>query len=291
MTILQAVLLGTLQGAAEFLPISSSGHLSIVQALWGLQVPLLFDIFLHLATLLAVVIFFRSTIYELLYSLYIWVFCKQVSQEKKLKQKANQTMILAIVATTFVTGAIGVVVAKKLPDFSPKAIGGCFLVTAVLLFFCVLVCHKKKTCVTLDKTSTALDKNCSPLDEKQINTVTIKQGFFIGLAQGLGTLPGISRSGATIAGALFCGCNKDIAGSYSFVASIPAILGAFLLEAKDIGQVKHAVGVLPLLVGCIVAFASGYFALHLFMKMIKKGNFLPFSAYLFVAGILTIFAL
>ena len=103
-------------------------------------------------------------------------------------------------------------------------------------------------------------------------SVSIKQSIIIGLMQGFGTLPGISRSGSTIAGALFSGVDRDTAGDYSFIVSIPAILGAFILELKDLGEVNSTIGVAPVLAGCLAAFAVGYFSLATLMKIIKKGK-------------------
>ncbi len=113
-----------------------------------------------------------------------------------------------------------------------------------------------------------------------------KQALVIGFAQGCGTLPGISRSGSTIAGSLFCGVNRAVAGEFSFIVSIPAILGAFILELKDIGEVTTSVGVEPIIAGCAAAFASGYLALTWLMKLIKKGKLEWFAAYLIPLGIL-----
>ena len=98
--------------------------------------------------------------------------------------------------------------------------------------------------------------------------------------QGIGTLPGISRSGSTIAGALFCGVDRSLAGEYSFIISIPAILGAFILELKDLGEVSSTVGAAPVIAGCAAAFATGYISLTFLMKMIKKGKLQYFALYL-----------
>jgi undecaprenyl-diphosphatase len=104
--------------------------------------------------------------------------------------------------------------------------------------------------------------------------------------QGIGTLPGISRSGSTIAGAQFCGVNRAAAGEYSFIVSIPAILGAFVLEAKDLGEVGSTIGIIPVVVGCLAAFIAGYFSLAVLMKIIKKGKLEWFACYLIPVAIL-----
>lgn len=249
MTVIQSFLLGLLQGIAEFLPISSSGHLRIAQELFGLEeVPLLFDVILHLSTLLAVCIFFRKKIIELL-----------CFKDKKY--------IVDVIATTFVTGVLGIVT-KKLLDEDKISIK--FTCLGLILTAIILV------------TSRIIEKKRKPLENK---TPTLVQSLIVGLAQGIGTLPGISRSGSTIAGGLFCGINRNVAGEYSFIVSIPAILGAFLLEAKDLGEVTETIGMLPLVTGFLTAFVSGYFALAFLMKMIKKGHLEWFAFYLIPVGI------
>ena len=104
--------------------------------------------------------------------------------------------------------------------------------------------------------------------------------------QGLGTLPGISRSGSTISGALFSKLDRKAAGDYSFIISIPAILGAFVLDLKDLGEVSSTIGMPQVLAGCIAAFITGFISLKLLMKIIRKGKLAWFSAYLIPAGIL-----
>ncbi len=104
--------------------------------------------------------------------------------------------------------------------------------------------------------------------------------------QGIGTLPGISRSGSTIAASLLCGVDRSVAGDYSFIISIPAILGAFVLELKDLGEVSETIGAAPIIAGCAAAFAVGYISLTLLMKMIRKGKLQWFAAYLIPLGIL-----
>ena len=140
------------------------------------------------------------------------------------------------------------------------------------------IIEKKKTNVSTDGTVSA-----------DMKAPTLIQSLVIGFAQGIGTLPGISRSGSTIAGALFCGVSRSTAGEFSFIVSIPAILGAFILEAKDLGEVASNCGIAQLVLGCAVAFASGYFALAVLMKLIKKGRLQWFAAYLVPVGIIGLF--
>lgn len=268
MSIIQGILLGILQGVAEFLPISSSGHLAIAQNLFGLdEIPLLFDVFLHLATLSAVCLYFWKKIWILLKSLGHFFARKTIEEDS-----ANLKIVVAIILSTIVTGAIGVVTSKFIPDLPIKFVCAGFLFTSVLLIVSSIL-EKRQS----------VKAGANPKDAQKI---TVKQALLIGFMQGVGTLPGISRSGSTIAGAMMCGVNRSFAGDYSFIVSIPAILGAFVLELKDIGEVSQTIGAAPVIAGCAAAFAVGYISLALLMKMIRKGNLQWFAAYLIPAGIL-----
>ena len=278
MTTLQGFLLGILQGIAEFLPISSSGHLALVQSLFGLEdVPLLYDISLHMATLLAVLIFFRKKIWALLKCFCRWITKKskpdtevQLSENDLLcpTDKIGQKTIIAIIITTAITGAFGIFTSKLIPDLSVKFVCGGFLVTSALLIFSAIAGNKQAE------------------NNQDFTGITIKQSIIIGIMQGFGTLPGISRSGSTIAGALFGGVNRSLAGEFSFIVSLPAILGAFILELKDIGQMSSSIGAGPIIAGCLSSFIVGYFSLAVLMKIIKKGKLQWFAAYLIPVGIL-----
>ena len=287
MTVLQGILLGILQGVAEFLPISSSGHLAVAQKLFSLEeLPLLYDVMLHLATLLAVILFFRKKIWELLKVLGRWIARKNPSTKEAENssdvckeedflcgtEERGRHTIVAIIVTTFVTGIIGVFTSKFISELSIKVTCVGFILTAGLLIFSSLWEKRSK------KQNIANQKN-----EKGISW---KQALVIGFMQGVGTLPGISRSGSTIAGSQFCGVNRAAAGEYSFIVSIPAILGAFVLELKDLGQMTSMVGLAQLVAGCLSAFVSGYISLILLMKIIKKGKLEWFACYLIPLGIL-----
>lgn len=274
MTVLQGILLGALQGVAEFLPISSSGHLQLAQALFGLnEVPLLYDVFLHLATLLAVCIFFWKKIWNLLKCFGRWITRKPaldtIQTEDLLcgTDKAGRNTIIAIIITTIITGVMGVLSSKIIPELPIKVTCVGFIVTSILLVVSALL-EKKQ----------AAAKDSSVAEEPK--GISIKQSIVIGIMQGFGTLPGISRSGSTIAGALFSKVDRSIAGDFSFIVSIPAILGAFILELKDLGEVSQSIGAAPVIGGCIAAFAVGYASLALLMKLIRKGKLQWFAAYL-----------
>ena len=281
MTIIQGILLGILQGIAEFLPISSSGHLAVAQKLFGLSdVPLLFDIVLHLATLAAVILYFRKKIAKLFVILWQWLVHKTSAEDGDDTDilagntERGRRTIIAVFVTTVVTGTIGVFTSKLIPDMSLKITAGGFIVTAALLIISAFIEKRRK----------AAQKTFTPTSDthKRIN---VAQAALIGVMQGIGTFPGISRSGSTIAGALFGGLDRAAAGEYSFIVSIPAILGAFVLELKDLDKVGTSIGAAPVIAGCAAAFAWGYISLTVLMKIIKKGRLEWFAAYLIPLGI------
>lgn len=282
MTVLQGFLLGLLQGIAEFLPISSSGHLALAQHIFGLtDLPLLFDVILHLATLLAVILFFWKKIWELLKVFGRWIARRPAPAETSDNllcetEKAGRNTIIAIIITTAITGILGIVSSKLIPELPITFTCGGFIVTACLLIFSHF--YEKKN----------LNSVRNQENQKKQEGISIPQAILIGIMQGIGTLQGISRSGSTVTGALFGKVDRKIAGDYSFIVSIPAILGAFILELKDLDKLTGSIGLLPLIVGFITAFAVGYGALWLFMGIFKKGKLHWFSLYLIPLGILGI---
>lgn len=276
MSVIQGILLGILQGVAEFLPISSSGHLALVQKLFGIkEVPLLFDVFLHLATLFAVCLYFWRKIWNLLKVFGCWIIRKEplnLNSEDFLcgTKEAGCKTIIAIIITTIITGAIGVFNSKLIPDLPIKFTFAGFIITSVLLI----------------SSQIKATKNANNEVYTKPEGISVIQSVIIGIMQGFGTLPGISRSGSTIAGSLFCGVSAKAAGDFSFIVSIPAILGAFILELKDLGEVSSSIGAAPVIAGCAAAFAVGYISLTYLMKIIRKGKLAWFAAYLIPVGIL-----
>ncbi|MBR1721586.1 MAG: undecaprenyl-diphosphate phosphatase [Treponema sp.] len=282
MSVFQSIILGILQGIAEFLPISSSGHLAVAQKLFGLEdVPLLFDIMLHLATLAAVILYFRKKIWKLICIFIRWIFRKPVAEDEAVLSDASgedlltgteslgRKTILAVIFATVVTGLIGVFTSKAIPDLPVKFTCCGFIFTACLLIF-----------------SSLWEKKAAKKAIEKKGGISIFQALFIGFMQGVGTLPGVSRSGSTIAGAQLAGVNRAAAGEFSFIVSIPAILGAFVLEAKDLGQVSSQIGVAQVLSGCLASFVFGYLSLSMLMKLIRKGKLEWFACYLIPLGIL-----
>ena len=273
MSVVEGVLLGLLQGVAEFLPISSSGHLALAQELFDLDdVPLLFYIMLHLATLGVVLLFFRRKIWSLLKVAGRWLARRSLPEDK-----ADVRTIVALLLGTAVTGVFGIILSDLVEDYSEKLICVGFFITAGLLIFSDAVEERRR--------KKLLESGFDGLVTTRTGVRPL-QGLGIGLAQGIGVLPGISRSGSTIAGALLCGVDREQAGEFSFLLSIPAILGAFVLELDDLDAIGDSVGVAPVVAGCVAAFVAGIFALSVLMKIVRKGKLEWFALYLIPAGIL-----
>lgn len=258
MTIVQAVLLGAIQGLAEFLPISSSGHLAIASRFIAeQQSPLLFDILLHVATLASVCLVFRRRIAELFMVAVRWIIRKPRETDS-----SDQSMLLALIAGTAVTGVAGLLLKDLVSDFSPFLISCCFVITGIFLFVSGRHVSVRTTAVP-----------------------GVVQGLVIGLAQGIGVIPGISRSGSTISASLFAGLDRKTAGEFSFLLSIPAILAAFILELKSADTLGSHVPVAALVAGMLTAFVVGYLSLKFLLGLIQRGKLGWFAVYLIPAGI------
>lgn len=310
MTLFQSIILGLVQGVAEFLPISSSGHLLLAQKIFGLEeIPPLFDIVLHLPSLLAVCIFFRKKIARLFAVLFRWILRRNADAGQDISQAQDagdqnrlqaqdaaaalpdtlagsdalgRKTIIAVIITTLVTGAIGVFTSKLLDGLSIKAVFCGFLFTAALL---VASGFSRKRAEKRSQAQNVANENSSQAQNAAAaRGLSFAQAALIGLMQGIGTLPGVSRSGSTISGALFCGVDRTAAGEYSFIVSIPAILGAFVLEARHAGLMAD-VGIVNLTAACLVCFAAAYASLAFLMRLVKKGRLEWFAAYLLPLGI------
>ncbi|MCX7028095.1 MAG: undecaprenyl-diphosphate phosphatase [Spirochaetes bacterium] len=274
MTAIKALILGLIQGIAEFLPISSSGHLELAKDLLGLQdVPILFDVILHIATLLVVVMVFEERILGILKALWAFLFHKgkvpskgltKTQKKKDEETKVNLAYVIPLLVATAVTAILGFVIYKYLPWNGVKAVSIQFLITAVVLGATAMV-----------KPGTR-----GPAE------IGLPRSLLVGLAQGLGVVSGISRSGMTISAGLLSGLDRETAGEFSFLLAIPAILGAFLISLKDLNQMAIAVSYGQLAIAFFAAMASGYVALKFLMKVIKGGKIYFFAPYLIVVGVL-----
>jgi undecaprenyl-diphosphatase len=244
-----AIVLGLVQGLTEFLPVSSSGHLLLVRELFDLKVDLLFDIILHLATLCAVVIVFRRKIWEL------------------VKNPFSKTAVCLVIAT--VITCTMVLIFKDWIDrtLTVKVLPFTFLVTAIVLFGTSLLGERF-----------ARNEN-----------ITYRTSVFAGVVQGIAVIPGISRSGSTIAACLYSGTERKAAAEFSFLMSIPIIIASFVYEAVSNPIAVGSVPALPLVFGFVVALASGIFAIKFMLRIIQSVKLYWFSAYLVAVAVILIF--
>ena len=250
----ELLLLSILQGLTEFLPISSSGHLRLMREFFGLgDLENSLDIFLHLGTLFSVVVFFRKKIIEITLGV--------LRRNKDELEKASHILV-ALIPTVF----FGLLIEKVSNGFfSIYLVAICFFLSALIL---ILASENRWIKV-------------------KAGDMNFRKSFLIGLSQGLAAFPGISRSGSTICVGILSGVRKKEAFEFSFLVSIPAILGACLLKAKDV----MAIGVEPvfLLSGAFISFLVGIISLFFLQNLLKKGRLSIFSPYLIVLGIVTFF--
>lgn len=268
MTMIQAVLMGLLQGLTEFLPVSSSGHLIIGGELLEIQqTGILLEVCLHCGTLVAVCIFFRQQIYDIIESLMAVLLRRKTKNEVVLqKRRHNLLLLLYIIVACIPTGIIGLVL-EHYSDVlftSVKLVGALLLVTGAVLWLTPRQPKKKPT------------------------HITVKKSLIIGLVQGLAVLPGISRSGSTIATSLFLGISREDAAKFSFLISVPTILGATLLEALKLRGNGLSAELPPALLGAVVAGISGYFALRFLIGVLNRGKLYYFSIYCWCLGLIAL---
>jgi len=266
MDILKSIVMGVVQGIAEFLPISSSGHLVLVDhylknmgkaSLW-------FDILLHIATLLVVVTFFFN---EFL------MFLKGMTKFYKFFDDSESKLFWLVVIATIFTVIVALLIeplVSNIVESNYKLVGLMLIINAFILLIPYLIV------------------NNAP---KDLNNITVIDSAIIGIFQGIGAIPGISRSGITISTSLVMGLERTTAGIFSFLIFIPTTVGAFVYETYK--SLKSGASInsefqLSYLVGFIVAFVVGYLAIALLMKFLKEGKLYIFSIYSFIVGLLVL---
>jgi undecaprenyl-diphosphatase len=256
MTMVQSMLLGAVQGLTEFLPVSSSGHLVLCETLLGVAPSLAFNLGLHLATLLALCVYFRRRIGRLALVCIRWLFRRSEPDDK-----GDLKVLAHILLATVCTVCLGLALRHRAETPSRLLLGAGLLATGALLL---------------------LSRFLRPRVSRELGVPT---AIAAGLAQGLAVLPGLSRSGATISALLLGGVSGREAGEFSFILSIPAVLGAALLEAPRLANLGGAMGV-PLLVGGGAALGCGLLALRLFMGLVQRNRLWLFAFYVIPLGLL-----
>lgn len=284
MSILPAILLAIVQGATEFLPISSSGHLVLGQYLLGIKEPqLLFDIVLHVGTLVAVVVFYRTTIVEILRD--SWTGLRAVGRTRKLAdffEGEGARVGALVVAATVPTGIIGVFLERLIdpkdgpPVFSPSVVAGILILNGF-----ILISHRWLR-----------ESEARHTGLLTVWNLTLAGAILIGVAQGIAVIPGISRSGSTITAALLVGTSRVEAARFSFLLSIPAILGALVLKFDPTVFAGTGGGTIAIfLTGAAVAGIVGYFCLRLLVLLLQRAQFHHFAWYCWAVGIIGLIAL
>jgi len=263
MTALKSIILGIVQGLTEFLPVSSSGHLVIFQKLLKFNDPgVLFEIAVHLGTLVAVIIYFRKDIWEIIQSIFNWR--KDAPENIKYAHHLLFYLIIASVITAIIGFAFKNIFESLFEN--TVLVGFMLIITGGILF--------------------ASDKIRNTTKKK----MSVPSSLLVGFAQSIAIIPGISRSGATITTGIFTGRTRDLATRFSFLLSIPAILGATILKIKDMqSAMSSSEVVLNFILGGIAAAIVGYFAISFLIKMIKQAELFYFSIYCWIIGIITIF--
>ena len=273
MTYLMSVILGAVQGVAEFLPISSSGHLTLLQYFFGMeQADNLFNILLHFATLLAVCVVYFRDIVEMITEFFAMIRDMVTGKSSRGNPpEARRMILLLIVATLPLVAVLLIKDAVEALGNHPPFVSCALLVTGCILFFSDRMAKGHKTA----------------------RNATLKDVLLVGVAQGLATVPGISRSGSTISTGMALGFDRKFAVRFSFLMSLPAVLGATVLEVVDVLQAPQSIpeGMLPMyLVGMAVASVVGYFSIKLVNLLASKGKFGAFSYYCWAAGIVSLAA-
>lgn len=264
-----ALVLGVVQGLTEFLPVSSSAHLTVVPWLFGWpQPPVVFDTSLHLGTALALLLFFWNDFWTMLRSVFA---PRSFAQPKEAATWRRIT--LAVFIAMVPAGLIGVIFDKKIEAlFSGDALRSTiYIVIAALIVFGVLI-------LWMDKKSA---KNT-----RQITDMTWKDAVFIGVIQIFALIPGVSRSGSTITAGLFRHIDRAEAARFSFLLGTPIIIAAGLYKLKDLaGMTMDVQTIAFFLTGAVTSFVVGYFCIRFFLDYLKKHGLAPFMYYRFVLAV------
>ncbi len=265
MTTLKAIILGIVQGLTEFLPVSSSGHLGLTQQLLNIEGDqiMFFTAMLHFGTFISIVCVYYKDILSLFKEFFKMIF--EILTLKGINlDHPHRKLGLGIIVATIPTAIVGLTLSDLFESLfqSSLFIGFGLLITGTLLFISDRV----------------------KVGDKDIKTFKMRDALFVGIFQSIAISPGISRSGSTIVGSLFRGLNKELAVRFSFLISLPAVFGAFLLEAKDAMNTSQAIDLSPVIIGILAAAISGYFAIRAMIKLVTNNKLHYFSYYTWAVG-------
>ncbi len=268
MEYIQSMLLGLVQGLTEFLPVSSSGHLAIFKEILGadaLQASLTMDILLHVGTLIAVFIVYYKDIWQLIREFFAMVW--DVLRGKPDFSSPYRRFVIMVVIGSVPAAIIGILLKDVISTLPLLYVGLALFVTAALLFL----------------------SDRMPKGKKDMASASYPSALFVGLFQGLAILPGISRSGSTIVGATAAGYTRAFAVKFSFILSIPAILGAAVLDTAEVIQSgAFSISLGAAAAGMAVAAISGFLAIRWLLRLVQNSKMHYFSYYCLAAGALSI---
>lgn len=271
MDIIQAIIIGVVQGLTEFLPVSSSAHLVFTPYLLETESSLAFDTLLHIGTLVAVIFYFRGDILHMLQSFFSsLVDLTRGEFREGLREDQFKKLAWMVLLGTIPAGLAGVLFKDFFEGLfsNVPAVGAFLIVTGFLLYASEMISRKKR-------------------DKASLKEMSIKNAMLIGVAQAFAIAPGISRSGATISTGLFLGLERELAARFSFLLSIPAIMGAALVQMHDISSLLDiSTGVT--VAGFIAAAISSYLAIKVMLKLISERDLLIFAYYCWIVGPLAI---
>lgn len=298
----EAVLLGLLQGLTEFLPVSSSGHLQIGKELLGIDAggDLVFEVTVHAATVLSTIVVFRRQIWSLLKSLFVkdGLF-RSIAHPSKFNDGTDYVLKICVsMIPVFIVGMFFKDTVEGIFGSSIYVVASMLLVTAALLLLsdnaAKLKGFGKKSCCRYSTPLVAADGSSSTVPAVKAETrngISYWQAFIVGLGQAVAVLPGLSRSGTTIATGLLCGVKREVMAQFSFLMVLVPILGEAFLEVVGGEMAGSTVGALPLVLGFVSAFVSGLFACKVMIALVKKTKLGWFALYCaVVAALIFIFA-
>jgi undecaprenyl-diphosphatase len=266
MSYFEAIIFGIVQGITEFLPISSTAHIIITGYLLGLEFPgLSFEIFLHQASVLAVMFYFRRELFRLVVGFVRYL------QLRRPADRVHFFFGLYIVVATAITGVLGYALQKAFVEEmkSPAVIGTALIATGAFLIFIERV------------------RRYGDIDE---GSMRFRHSILVGLGQTLAVIPGISRSGATLVAALWCGLNRETAVRYSFLLAIPVIVGSSVLAVGDLrGEMTGDLGIGPLAVAFVASFLFSVLGIVWLIDFLKKSRLIYFAGYCFLLGLFVFF--
>ncbi len=264
MDILQAIIIGLVQGLTEFLPVSSSAHLIFTQQALGLSdVGLAFDVLLHVGTLVAVVAYFFQDIINMIKGFFLSLIdLKDGKFMEEVRRDPYKKLAWLTIIATIPVGIVGVLFNDLVESlFTGITVPAFFL----LITGCLLYVSQRMNSGGID-----------------LSNITLKEALLMGCGQALAVMPGLSRSGTTIAAGLFSGLDKEFAAKFSFILSIPAILGAGVFQLKDLSG--GSVEIDACIAGFIVAVISGYLAISVLLKLIREKSLDIFAYYCWIVG-------